>query len=227
MAAPTYPNYPTADDVEAHGRSTGLWPEDDDSGSATVDQLRAKDQAQKAINWVIAEWERRVNWLPFLATDEMDEERDFDRIDDSGYINLEGGIVSIDSLVIAGETMVEGTDFRLEPRNAAKQGKPFEEIRMLSRRRWYLRDLGQIVVAARWGYSSTVPADAWGAMVETAARIVLKSTRNEQNISEISQDGFTKSFDIVGTLTQQDLVKLWETSFRGVYEGYKRVVISP
>lgn len=219
----SYPTYPTAADVENWLKSTGFWPVSDGTDEGDAQEERAQIQAGIAAAAAADEWEKLTGWLPFLA-DESASDRTFDETDTTGYLDFEGGAVTVNTVTVNGSALVLNTGYFLEPRNP--RGRPYTGIQVGSR--WgYHSPYGprnSIVVNARWGYSTTVPADVWQAILQRASINTLRGIPNEQDIASISQDGFSKQLDIVGVLTQKDIAQGGDKDFVTFAMRYQRVV---
>jgi hypothetical protein len=213
-----YTSYPTAGDVENWLRSSTFWPEDENQ------VLRAQSQAQIAAVAAVDEWETLTGWRPFLAGAE-DEVRAFDATDSTGWLDFEGGAVSVSSVSIATTVLTLGEQYWLTPGNAASQGRPFTGIQFSPRYQtlgW--RRPGGISVTARWGYDAELPADVFQACLQRAAINTLRAIPNEQGLASISQEGFSKALDVVGVLTQKDIAQGGDKDFTVLAARYARVV---
>ena len=60
---------------------------------------------------------------------------------------------------------------------------------------------------------------------QRAALAALTQLENLQNLASISQDGFAKSYDVVGALQQRDRAKFWGKDFEKIAGRYQRVVV--
>lgn len=100
-----------------------------------------------------------------------------------------GGLLQLDDLAAAPslvryvpqngdpETLALDTDYLLEPANALLRGVPITRLRL---RGWFGRMPGLLPsvwgeqtlrITGRWGYGTTIPADAWQAMLARAAHL--------------------------------------------------------
>jgi hypothetical protein len=95
-------------------------------------------------------------------------------VDRQGYISLHGDLAAAPPLVTYTpgpdqdpETWLTGTDYRMGPLNALDKGIPFEWLEV--KQRWWAPlgfDLGAaITVRGLWGYATSIPEDAWMAML--------------------------------------------------------------
>lgn len=215
-------SYPSAADVEALLKSSSYWPTD--ATKAEFARLQAAIGASAAAD----EWERVTGWAPFLVDKSVATTREFwDGPDSRGFLDFEGGALEVESVSVNGNALVAGGygGYRLEPENAASRHKPITGLHLGYRAGFYNLHAQPIVVKALWGWGRTLPADVWQAIQQKAALIALTQIENLQNIASISEDGFTKAFDVVGVVTQKDLVTLvWGKSFNTTAERYVRVV---
>lgn len=212
--------WPTWEDVRNKLMSASFWPTD------TNKQALAQEQAEIAVASVVAEFERRTGWMPFLA-DAVAGTWYFDNTDAYGELAFDGGFVTISSLTINGTLQTLNTNYTTEPRNAVNLGQPITRINMVHGgfRTGYPTTPNNIVVVGRRGYTTTLPADVWQAVQEMAALVALTSVENLQSIASISMDGFSKAFDVVGVITQKDLLTSWGKKFDVKVQQYMRVVV--
>lgn len=203
-------SYPTAADVEALLKSSSYWPVD--ANKQDFARLQADIGARAAAD----EWERLTGWSPFVADGEATT-REF--WNTGQRIDFGGGALRIESVSV-GETVLEVQRYRLDPENAAVRGTALTGIRLLSPR----SGSGPVSVTARWGRVEHVPGDVWQAIQQKAALIALTQIENLQSIASISEDGFSKSYDIVGIVTQKDLVGIWGKDFEKIATRWQRVV---
>lgn len=170
--------YPTDTDIKDRCNNLGMF-----SGVASGTQTALCSGKSVAI---IAEWERRVGWNPFLSTG-LDEIRIYDPPGGRGRYGqgpgvqmggdklmfLQTGIITLTSLLInysptyAGDTKTVETDFMLEPYFTT----PKTRIRFF----WQLTGAPKsIKITAKWGYSLTVPDDVWEGLVMYGVFLVAK-----------------------------------------------------
>jgi hypothetical protein len=204
-------SYPTAADVEALLKSSSYWPVD--SNKQDFARLQADIGARAAAE----EWERLTGWSPFLLASNEASPREFwgagERID------FQGGALSIESVSVGGAPIAPERT-RIEPENAVARHTAITAIRLLSPR----SSGAPVVVTARWGRVESVPGDVWQAIQQKAALIALTQIENLQSIASISEDGFSKAYDIVGIVTQKDLVGIWGKDFEKIATRWQRVV---
>ncbi|HEX9997148.1 MAG TPA: hypothetical protein VGB45_08400, partial [Abditibacterium sp.] len=141
---------------------------------------------------------------------------------------LDGGILELDSISI-NDQLLDPSLYRLIPRNAPATGWPFYAIKWSKQiMQRYLRRSSlmepTVTISARWGFCTTYPADAWQQILQAAGLVTLTQIENRQSIGSISQEGFSKSFDIVGILTQKDTADRWRREFPASILRYKRPI---
>lgn len=222
---PSYTSYPAAADVEALLKSAKYWPEDSDATAVAF----AREQAAIAASGAAVEFERRTGWLPFLAKAEPTA-RMFDATTGEGVLELGGGLLPspapVATLTAGGATYQENISYWLQPASAPDQGLPYTRLQfvhsLFGGRVWSTPN--RITITGRWGYAATVPPDVWVALQKKAGVEVLASIENLQSIASISQDGFSKAYDVVGIITQKDVLDRWGKDFDRFCTRYTRVV---
>ena len=216
---PDYTQYPLMADVRNLLMSSAFWPTDANK------QVLAEEQASIGALAVGAEWERRTGWTPFLA-DAAASTWYWDYTDPYGELSFDGGFVSVSSVTINGTAQTLNTQYVLEPRNAGNIGRPYTHLNMRYgySTMTYPSTANAIAVTGRRGFCTTLPADVWQTLQDAAALIALTSVENLQSIASIGMDGFNKSFDVVGIVTQKDLLTTWSKNFDIRVQQYQRVV---
>lgn len=202
-------------------KSVGAWPSD------STAQAFATEQASICVAGSIKEWERRTGWIPFKKQS-TDTTRDFTRTDPYGYLELNGGILEVTSIVVGTRTYIQNEDYKLMRLNSAQGERPFDGIRFKQPVNAYsTRPIWgtEIEVTGKWGFSENIPADVWKAILRQAGVDTLSQLENQQDIAGISQDGFSKQFDIVGVITQKDLLNEWSKIFDRTVGLYRRVTV--
>lgn len=223
-----FTTYPTPADVEALMKSASYWPTG--SGAAAQNQVElAKIQCVIAAAAAQDEWEKFTGWKPFLAGDSYTT-RYYSDVDTGGYLDFKAGAIDVQSFSISGQVQNFNTNYWLSPQNAIAEGEAILGIQL----RYGLFGYGlpnRFAVTARWGRVTEVPGDVWQAVQQKAASIVLTQIPNLQSVASISQDGFSKAYDIVGIVTQKDLAAggvggagIWGRSFETIAKRWKRVV---
>ncbi len=222
---------PDSNDIEGALRSLGLFSASE--LSALILDLDLEGKAQAAL----ARWERETGWIPFLG-DTADVTRYFDPSGPNqrlpggrggGWLmTLPNGLLSVTSIYSGfsaadvGTALVSETDYRLRPLNASVDGRPYTEIEMLGGASW---GLGRSVrIIGRWGYSLTVPDDAWTAILYGAVSIALPEIRErvtgglvewkEAEVSERYGEKFLASSAMA-----------WDQRWMSAVNRFKRVVL--
>lgn len=210
-------SYPSAGHVEAALKSAKFWPSSDTS------QQMARLQSQIAVRGAVAEWERITGWAPFLAA-ETASVRHFDGTDAMGWLDFQGGAIDVTSVTVGGQLLLAEA-YWPRPGEAPLRGLAYTGIKLASR---YIprgsSAPGSIAVLARWGRVVECPGDAFLAIQQRAMVNTLRQIENLQCLAQVSHDGFSKAYDIVGVLTQKDIAQGGDKDF-DVYAGrYVRVV---
>lgn len=221
---PVYTAWPTALDVEIKLKSAAYWPTD------ATKILLAQEQATVAVNAAKDAFEHFTGWRPFLA-DASATTWYFDSSEINGDLSFDGGFVTVTGVTIGGTLQTLNTNYTLEPRNAPNLGQPYTRLNLRTggygwgTGAYYGTAPNSIAVTGRRGYCTTIPGDAWQAVQEYASVILLASIENLQSIASISQDGFSKAFDVVGILTQKDIADRWGKNFYVTAGQYRRVIV--
>lgn len=205
-----FPTYPTADSVEILLRSASFWPTDANK------QSLARAQADIGAKAAADEWERLTGWKPFLmAPGAPLQSRPFDGTDYDGVLNLRGAAQEIAAVTFETRVLELERDFWLLA-SSDESDLAYEPPYLALR---FLRPLvgaglpAGLRVSARWGFCSQVPAYAYQQILQAASLIALTSVENLQSIADIGLDGFNKAFDVVGIITQKDLLTTWGKDF--------------
>lgn len=217
--------YPTAQHLEIALKSNSIWPED-----ATKQQF-ARFQADIAARGAADQWEKATGWTPFVA--EGVSTRDFDVPDFDGTVDLRGGALSIESVTLRGRALILGRDFIPLPRSATARGEAFTSLQFRSTSGWHgdwafggVGDGAPVVqITALWGRVLECPGDVFLTLQKRAIATMMDLLENEQSVASISQDGFTKALDIVGTRTQKDIAETGDKDFAKIAEAWKRVAL--
>ena len=181
--------YPRQEHLELFLRSTGLPALQNDVARSLLD-------LNTQIGAAIEEWERRTKWVPFLATDQT---RFFDppganrgqggvgfgglggigggSLGGSNLLFLEAGLLAVTSVATnltlddpVGSVLTEKRDFWLNPTSAPSAGMPYMAIKF---RFPIYGEPESIQVIGTWGRSATVPDNAFNAIVQYAACLVM------------------------------------------------------
>jgi len=221
-----YTKYPTGADLEVLLKSVNAWPDD----SLTTQVALAREQAQIAADGAAFEFERSTGWLPFLAK-ETATARPFDGTDESGVLDLKAGLLAspapIAQLTVGNKVYQEDISYWLQPATAPDQGLPYTRLQFIHSifggLTWSLPN--RMTITGRWGYCDSLPPDVWVAIQKKGAVELLASMENLQDIASISQDGFSKSYDITGVITQSKLLEVWGVNFKQYVTRYTRITV--
>jgi hypothetical protein len=170
--------------------STGLWTKP----VASAAQQQGAVDLDGAIAAAYAIWQREVRYTPFLAATQT---RLYDppgpekgapgyfislpgtglgRIGGSNILSVRSGLLSVTTLTVgitltyAGKVLVANTDFWLTPSDAAFYNRPFTSVQF---RTVQYGEPQSISILGSFGFSATVPDDAWTAINRLAASIIL------------------------------------------------------
>ena len=218
-------DYPTADDLEAYLLTLGIYPSDPPRA-----ELAALDLPGKAAA-AVAEWETRTGYKPFLANG-SDTTRIYDPPGHGRYLELGTGLLSVSALFTGvtaetpGTERVEGTDFWLEAVEAAYEGGPYEVITFPG---GWGGPRRSIAITGRWGYASTVPDDAWQAILMRGAalcapQLSLVLGGGAESVRVLSSEVRYPSAAQGGPLASQ--AAGWQSLFDAAVRRYRRVEIS-
>lgn len=217
-----YTKYPTGTDLVLLLKSINAFPAD---GLTTLIAL-ATEQADIAAQAAADEFENSTGWLPFLANPTATP-RYFDHTNQTGILDFQGGLIADPAPVVSiGDTTYTlNENYYLQPANAPDRRKAYTQMQFtqthFSGRTWSLPN--RITITGRWGYCTTLPGDVWAAIQKKGGVQLLASMENLQNIGSISQDGFSKSYDVTGVITQLQLLTTWGNDFTKFVTRYTRV----
>ncbi len=114
----------------------------------------------------IARWEAATGYKPFLAGAAAVR-----RFSPSGAkVVRVGGLAELVSITIGGTLYTEGVNVFLMPEGAAEEGKPYQWLEFAYPLYGSPRS---IVVNGKWGHSTTIPDDAFLAVLSKAAEFAL------------------------------------------------------
>lgn len=158
--------YPTAGDLVNFLKAAGFQ-------DAAGDGFAALDPAGK-VQAAIDAWEEAADWLPFLSPGVV-QTRTFDPPGPparrGGFSSLRGGgtrlflgagLLTPPVVTVAGVQYEAGFQYLMRPDNAPLKGKPYTWIEFLVA---VQGRAGDIAVSGVWGYSLSVPAQAWTAIL--------------------------------------------------------------
>jgi hypothetical protein len=221
---PDFPTAPTPAEIEVTMKSSGYWTSAPE-GSPAV--LFGRRQTEIAAEAALSFWEHATGFTPWLAT-EPETMRpltiDADTFYDTGVVQLEGGIVRLDSVSMNGDA-VNLNDVLTEPSSALGKKRPFEWLHFPRHHYWNQRRSNLPVnfeVTALWGFSTTMPGVVYQTLLEYASVKTLSQIENKQSIASLSQDGLTKGWDIVGIIQPSKLLDVWGKEIKVLAKGYER-----
>jgi len=231
-------------DLEILIRSLNLF--DTDALSDVLELLDLETFAAAAVR----QWEEETGWIPFLAETTpaldggVDETRYFDPpgpntrgqfIGGGTDLRLDCGLVVLEDVDIGwspstpGTPQFAGTDFRLWPYNADPLDRPWTELR------FKVRQWGQpqsIRLVGRFGYSATVPDNAWLAILHYAVILALPEIASNitGGVLEFQEAGVTERYGagfLSGSGAENDPSTggAWGREWRRTVNLYKRIVV--
>ena len=179
----------------------------------------------------ISDFEKRVRRKMLAPAGTV--QRNYDPpTDQTGYLDLAQDLASLTSVVYfpygapAGETWVQDVDFWVRPYNAAADGKPYLGLEL---KRRFMSPLlpamhKSIQVTGRWGYGTSIPEDAWRAMIYRA--LVLLHPSAAWSISGGRQEAWdTGVRRIYGVDVAAGERTAWETAFEDAVKRYARFAL--
>lgn len=130
---------------------------------------------QAALDTGKGNWEEETGFIPFLASG-AHVARYFDppgppasarnAIRGGGRVlHLQGGFAALTHIKVNGVAYTAGTDCYLRPNNAALKLKPYTSIEFITDI-WGMPQC--IEISAQWGWWTTIPANAWEAVMQEA-----------------------------------------------------------
>lgn len=179
----------------------------------TVSAEAGTDQVLAAVD----EWERLTGWQPFLGpTDDGDPVlavRAFDPPEWGDTLPLRGGLLSIEGVTVGVSptstgTVLAATGYQGEP----VLGQPFTELRF--RTGWH-GGPGSVRIEGWWGYCSTLPHDAYDAVLKRAASLLLAQVMPALDSMPVSQGSLK--------LGGGSMLGGWNTAFENAAARYRRV----
>lgn len=213
-----YTAWPTATQVYGQLVGGNYWPEDE------TQQEQNFVAATAAINSAVSEFERRTGWDPFLATSSTTEVRTFDAPYHDGYLDLEGGLLTLTSVTVSGTAQVLDTNVFLRPSNAVRRGMPYTQLQFPYLGHTLYGLPNRIAVTGKWGRVTTLPADVWFAVLRYAQVLTLTSGNQDQDITSWSEDGFSEQLDTVGVIDPKTVLNYLPKEYERAIQVWKRVI---
>lgn len=224
--------YPDSNDCEAILRAQGLFSSSDLASIILDLDLEGKAAA------AAAEWERCTGWVPFLG-DTVDATRYFDppgpnqRLPGAlggGYLLTlpETGLLSLTSIhsgfssASAGTALVSEDDYRLRPLNAGVSTRPYTEIEFLGAPSWGFGRSLRII--GKFGYATTVPEDAWAAILYRAAGYALPEIR-ERVTGGLVEWKEAEVSERYGEKFLSGSAEAWDLRWKRATDRFKRITL--
>lgn len=186
------------------------------------------------LDGAVAQFEQRTGWLPFVAAED-ESVRLFDPpglvpgvaygfIGGGQRLKFGAGLVSASALTIGGVAKAQNTDWWLYPQSAPGAGMPYTHLLF----RWPIYGSpGTVSITGRWGYclSSTVPADAWRAVLHLAAAeaLAIEGGRASGGMTDWTEESTREAF---GERPYAGLNEAWGMSADHIINSYARVTAS-
>lgn len=253
MAAVTYPNYPTTGDVATFLMGFNVLK------SITLSTAQ-QTIIQNYLAARIQNWERTSGYMPFLCAQDsqgnpVQTTRIFNppgnlnsptptggyywfsagAVGRSNRLYVECGFTAISQIMVnvtfnyAGDSLTYLQDYLLLPNNSIVEGKPYNEVQFL----WnMIGGIDQsITITGNFGYGTTVPADAWQAIIQgTAAdlmgQIALLQLGDAIEIEEKDEKVTLRTGK--GVSAYSELADTWNRSFMRTMSmgGYVREILA-
>lgn len=165
------------------------------------------------------QWESDTGYSPFyVAVDAVVSARLYDP-PQSNYLDLEGGLISLPTVVVGGVTLVKDQHYWIDPANYAAIGQPIKTLKFV----WRVTGLPQTIsITGRWGYCSDLPLDAFQAILRGAA-LAGFTTVNAGQLKSERQGDVEYSYAVDAASGGQ--VEQWSTIYSRAVDRYKRMTL--
>lgn len=220
-----YSQMPGVADVEVTLKSSKYWPV---GPPDSPNVIYAREQAAIGIRAAVNAVEEVTGYIPFLSTEENAITTEIVinpcHFQSTGIIRLNNGMLRLDSVSINGQALALQQVIPM-PSEAPMLRRPYTYLYLpfYKGRLFTSQDMPiRALVTARFGYCTQVPADLWQQTLQYACLQTLEQIENSPGLASLSQDGFTKSYDVVGTITPNLLLTTWGKGFKSALEPYTR-----
>ena len=220
-----YSRMPDVDDVEVTLKSSKYWPV---GARDSPNVIYAREQAAIGIRAAVAAVEEVTGYIPFLSTDESAITTEIvispRQFQGTGIIRLNNGMLRLDGVSINGQALALEQVITM-PAEAPMLRRPYTYLYLPFCQHWRIGSSYmpiRTLVTARFGYCTIVPADLWQQALQYACLQTLEQIENAPGLASLSQDGFTKAYDVVGTITPNLLLTTWGKGFKAALEPYTR-----
>jgi hypothetical protein len=222
---PTYTAYPTSTNLATFLSGAGVVTTGLDLDGAILDGIDY--------------FERETGRTPMLAGGSLvdraaavtDTTRTYDPpVGPKLVLDLGADLASLTGIAVNGTSQTLGADFWLEPANAPSLGKPYRRVQWAAYR-WPLQMAIQlqqwkqsIAITGRWGYRSTIPGDAWDAMLELAALGIYEVAQQlkSEGLKQISTGQGDRSVQF--QTGPSPLMQRWQDHSQATIKRYQVVV---
>lgn len=222
LVAPDLTRYPDGDDLRNFLDFSNLYDPTVQSQSMLI-PIRAAAKR----------WEKRTGYTPFLADGPADvrtfhppgnlQNSTSRRFRGGGtLLQLEAGLVGRPDFVSIDGIPLDDADWWPEPISAIEKNQPFTTIDF-AYPIWGVP--GSVCILGVWGYATTVPSDAWYAILLSGAAIAMYSIANDPDVAAVSEDGFTQQFDPVGALVPAIRAQSWEKFYNATLNDFRLVTM--
>lgn len=210
---------PTDDDLLVFLQSAGML---DNPLSAQQELIDLETAASAGVG----EFERRTGYVPFLAGAAQTRTYRGDAIQpfcDGYWLKVNSGLLSVSAVSIDGNTQAVGTQYTLEPADAANTGRPYTDVRF----RYYGGNsyFSTISITGVFGYGLTIPDDAWRGMLIAGALEVLTESSGYlggQRLKSYEEKGVREEFT-TGTIEMAQ--SKMEARLTQIVSRYKRQTV--
>lgn len=221
--------YPTAAQIEGFIASLGILSSDDLTALlVNLDLAAIAEAAQSA-------WEADTGWRPFLR-DASPVSRRFDPPGPNRTWWLRGGAHRLElgaglleatafvtgySASDAGDAVTVEDDYWLLPVNAAIEGLPYTTIDFLPAA-WGMPQ--SVRITGYWGYSATIPADAWAAILRQGALLAYSEITLQRTGGMVgwSEADVKEQYDLTPLEKHREA---WQNQWERAVSRYRRVVL--
>ena len=207
----SHPAYPNAADLSTLLKEVGI----DTVSSQRLDTIMRQ---------AVSQFEAQTGYCPFLGASAT---RVFDPPGGNGnyigsprgghrILTLDTGLISLSSLTVGGTTYHVGTDFWLRPNNRTANWIEFSQP---------IYGAPQCIsITGTWGYSTSVPDDAWLAILRMAGLICITEyvAKSTGGVQEWAEGGASEKY---GNAPFASVSEDWRDYITLVVNSYKRVTV--
>lgn len=194
-----------------------------DTTSAQFGQLNLQAKIEAAIDT----FEEQTQWTPFLA-DGNPTTRTYD-FPAGGYLNLDGGLVTLTSVASGGQVLTAGLHYIVKPDNAPQRKKPYTSMALrgglsvpLGTSYGYRRTVD---VTGVWGFAASLPASVFDAVLGYAAALCVPqiALNISKGLYEKRAGDEMERFGGAGHSPLSAEAAMWTTTFTQAVKAKKRI----